>query len=199
MVAEPPAESLEPRTESSRDERIVYYRGERIYFRPLELADEPMLRAWINEPENWRTLCKRPPLNSSRETEWIESQGKDPANYAFGVVVADEDRLIGTTGLHGIHPVNRTAAFGIAIGDMEYQNRGYGTEAAALTVRFGFEELNLNKICLSVFSHNPRAIHVYEKVGFVREGVLRQQLYSDGQYRDEYRFAILREDWEAAK
>src|SRR4029079_6205504 len=49
---------------------VVYYMGERIYFRPLELSDEPTLRRWINDPRNWRTLCHRGPVNGFRESEW---------------------------------------------------------------------------------------------------------------------------------
>jgi RimJ/RimL family protein N-acetyltransferase len=78
---------------------------------------------------------------------------------------------------------------------VSYQNRGYGTEAASLCLRYGFEELNLNRIALSVFSHNWRAIRLYQRTGFVHEGCLREAVYRHGQYYDEYRFAMLRDEW----
>src|SRR5262245_26057615 len=83
---------------------VVFYMGERIYFRPLEVSDEPLLRRWVNDPRNWRTLCHRGPINGCREKEWLESQGKTKGEYVFGIVVKDEDRLIGTTGLHAVDP-----------------------------------------------------------------------------------------------
>jgi len=73
---------------------VVYYAGARIYFRPLELQDEPLLRRWINDPRNWRTTSLRPPLNAFREREWIESQGKSSTDYVFGIVVRAGNRLL---------------------------------------------------------------------------------------------------------
>jgi RimJ/RimL family protein N-acetyltransferase len=176
--------------------RVVSYEGDRIYFRPLEVEDEAMLRRWVNDPRNWRGLNLRPPLNACREREWIENLGKSQTDYVFGIVVRDGDRLIGTTGLHRINANSRKAELGINLGEVACQNKGYGTEAVRLVCRYGFEELNLNRIGLSVFSNNLRAIRCYQKAGFVHEGCLRQALYRNGQFHDEYRFAMLRSEWD---
>lgn len=184
------------RIEEEHLPRVIYYQGQRIYFRPLELADEPLMRRWINDPRIWQHLTHRPPLNAVREREYIEGLGKNPTDYVFGIVVKDGDRLIGSTGLHQVNHVTRCATFGLMIGEVEYHNRGYGTEATRLAVRYGFRELNLNRIQLSVFADNWRAIRAYQKAGFVHEGCLREAVYRNGRYVDEYRFAILREEWE---
>ncbi|MHC4444567.1 MAG: GNAT family N-acetyltransferase [Planctomycetota bacterium] len=175
--------------------KVIYYMGERIYLRPIELEDDPVCRQWINNPDNWRTLAVRTPYNAIREREFIESLGKDGNQYILGIVVKDGDRLIGSMGLRNVNVANRNAAFGIMIGDTEYQNQGYGTEAVKLMLRYGFEELNLNRIELDVFANNPRGICAYQKAGFVHEGCLRQATYRNGQYHDVYRFAVLREEW----
>jgi len=176
--------------------RVVFYEGQRIYFSPVEPEDEPLLRRFVNDPANWRGLMHRGPVNSTREREWIESIGKDGKDYVFAVVVREGDRVIGVTGLHNVSAVSRCAMFGINIGDRAFQSKGYGTEATRLCLRYGFEELNLNRIGLTVFSNNPRAISCYQKAGFVQEGCLRQAVFRNGQYEDEYLFAILREEWE---
>lgn len=177
--------------------RIVCYEGERIYFSPIEPEDEPQFRRWINDPVNWQYLAARPPLNACREREWIESQGKSQNDVVFGVVVREGHRLIGATGLHRIDRITRKAELGISLGDRAARNRGYGTEAVRLLVRYGFEELNLNRISLSVIAHNPRAIRCYQKAGFVQEGCHRQACYQGGRYHDVYRFAVLKDEWEA--
>ncbi|HEY4720855.1 MAG TPA: GNAT family N-acetyltransferase, partial [Anaerolineae bacterium] len=115
-------------------ERVVYYEGERIYFRPIEVEDEPRLRGWINDPAVRRYLLHRPPLNAAREREWIESQGKSATDYVFGITVRQGDRLIGTTGLHRIDTIARSAVFGLYIGDKAFQGRGYGKEATRLAL-----------------------------------------------------------------
>jgi len=175
---------------------VKFYEGDRIYFRPLELDDEPKLRSWINNPLNWITLARAMPINAHREREWLEKLYKDDRNVVFGVVVRDGHRLIGTTGLHNIHPINRSAEFGILIGDTAMQGLGFGSEATALTVKYGFDVLNLNRITLGVFADNARARRVYEKAGFVEEGVYRQSFFMAGQWIDEHRYAILRDDWD---
>lgn len=190
-----PVEAEVSCTLEAQDRPVVYYMGERIYFRPLELEDEPLLRRWINDPRVWRYLYHRGPKNALAEREYIESLGKNPGDYTFGIVVRDGDRLIGSTGLHNINWINQSALFGLMIGDVAYHSRGYGTEATKLALKFGFQELNLHRIALSVYSDNWRAIRVYQKAGFVHEGCLRQALYRNGRYMDEYRFAILREEW----
>lgn len=190
--------SLVGRVDERRDAPVVYYLGERIYFRPLELSDEPLLRRWINDPRIWRNLLHRRPTTEQLEREYLEGLGKNDRDYVFGIVDKNGDRLIGSTGLRNVDPVARSATFGILIGDVSRHHQGYGTEATRLVLKFAFQELNLNRIQLSVYGHNWRAIRVYQKVGFVHEGCLRQATYRDGQYVDEYRFAILREEWNKA-
>ncbi len=179
------------------DDRVVYYQGERIYFRPLELEDEAALRRWINDPLNRRYLRHFGPLNAQREREFIESQGKSPNDYVFGVVVKNSDAFIGVIGLHGVDAINRSVGLGIYIGDHAAKGHGYGREAVRLALKFAFEELNLNRVELGVLADNWRAIRTYQKVGFVQEGCVRQAHYRAGRYQDEYRFAILRSEWEA--
>ncbi|HOA72351.1 MAG TPA: GNAT family protein [Phycisphaerae bacterium] len=179
------------------DERIMFYEGQRIYLRPLELEDELLLRKFVNDPANWRFLRNVQPLNGVREREWIESLGKSGTDYVFGITLKQGDRLIGVAGLHQVNWVNRSAVFGINIGDTTQQGRGYGREATQLVLRYAFEELNLNRVELSVYADNWRAIRLYQKVGFVAEGCARQARYSNGRYQDEYRFGILRSEWEA--
>ncbi|MHB1156617.1 MAG: GNAT family N-acetyltransferase [Phycisphaerales bacterium] len=174
---------------------VIYYEGERIYFRPVEPEDEPLLRRWINDPRVWSTLGHRLPINAVREREFIDNCGKDDKNIIFGVVVRDGEQLIGTCGLHGIHAVNRNATYGLVIGDVEQHGCGYGTETTKLALKFAFEELNLHRVELTVFDFNQRAIRAYEKAGFVREGCHRQAFYRHGQFHDVLRYGVLHEDW----
>ncbi len=175
---------------------IKYYEGDRISLRPIELADEPLLRQWLNDPENWRSLKRFLPVNSLREREYIEKLYQSPAELVLGIALQDGGELIGVTGLHGIDTASRRATFGILIGPLDKQGRGYGTEAVRLMVRYAFRELNLNRISLSVFNFNQRGIRAYERAGFVREGCSRQAFWRNGAFHDELHYGLLREDYD---
>ncbi|HXZ29959.1 MAG TPA: GNAT family protein, partial [Dehalococcoidia bacterium] len=102
---------------------------------------------------------------------------------------------IGSCGLHEINAKDHNANFGIVIGERDYWNKGYGTEATRLVLDYGFQELNLHRISSAAFAFNERSIRLHKKVGFREEGRLRQAMFKNGQYHDEVQFGILREEW----
>jgi RimJ/RimL family protein N-acetyltransferase len=104
---------------------------------------------------------------------------------------------IGSIGLHYVIPENRKAHLGIMIGDKAHWSRGYGTDAMLTLLRFGFDEMNLHRIDLSVDADNAGAIACYRKCGFVEEGRLRRQRYVRGAYIDQLWMGILREEFHA--
>ena len=173
--------------------------GEKIYLRPIEREDAPLMQAFINDPEVTQTLCAHRPYSLQSEIEFIDQTNKDQNVIWLGIALKQDERLIGSITLRGIQGKDRKGDFGIKIGVKEEWNKGYGTEATKLIVRYGFETLNLNRIFLRVFEYNLRAIRAYEKAGFRREGLLRQDEYRMGRYWDVIVMGLLREDWDKLK
>ncbi len=173
----------------------IYYAGKRIYFRALEKSDADTIVAWRNDPKAWRTLGKMNPLNRTREEEYIDALYKPGGDTVLGVSLIEGDRFIGMCGLHRSDPIARSATFGILIGDEKDRGQGYGIEATELMVKYGFEELNLNRIELCVFADHAKGVHVYTQAGFVQEGVLREAYFRNGKYHDVIHMAILRREW----
>src|SRR6266571_2442749 len=87
--------------------------------------------------------------------------------------------------------VHRKAEVGIVIGQPSFWSRGYGTEAMRVVLRYGFDALGLNKISLDVLEYNTRALRTYERLGFQREGVHREDIYKDGRFVNVMRMSIL--------
>lgn len=85
--------------------------------------------------------------------------------------------------------IHRRAEFQIII-DPAYQGQGLGEKATRMALDYAFQVLNLHKIYLLVDSENSKAIHVYKKIGFECEGVLRQEFFINGRYRDAVRMCI---------
>jgi RimJ/RimL family protein N-acetyltransferase len=169
--------------------------GQRVYLRPFQRADAPVLVRCMNDPAVRRALLLERPITLEEEEEFLARLAGNKELVLLGVVARDGDRLVGSTGLSAIQPSSRQAQFGIFIGGPEEWGKGYGTEATELMVGYGFETLNLNRIWLHVFEDNLRAIRIYEKLGFAREGLLRQAVFREGRYLDEVSMAVLQEEW----
>lgn len=169
--------------------------GERVYLRPLDEEDLERCMRWINDPEVLCTLGRHFPMSRTLEREWLTGQYKSEKALSLAIVVKDGDRHIGNCGFNDIDYVNRKAVFGILIGEKDQWGKGYGPEAARLIVDYGFNQLNLHRISLTVYSNNPRAIRSYEKVGFVHEGTLRESYFRDGHYHDTLIMTILKSEW----
>ena len=175
-----------------------YLIGTSIYLRPLNREDAPILQRHMNDPEVNRTIAIWRPMSLESEQEWIESTNRGEHTVVFGIALREDDRLIGSTGFHEIDWRNRSASFGIQIGDPAEWRKGHGTEATRLITGYGFDRLNLNRIWLYVYEHNPGGVRAYEKVGYRREGVLRRAVFRDGAYGDVYLMAILAGEWREA-
>ncbi len=161
------------------------FEGRLVRLRAREPGDEPLLHRWFNDPEVTEHLAIRYPLSHAQETAFIERVNAVSYQMAsFGVETLAERKLIGGVGLDHQSPENRSAVLGIAIGDKQYWDGGYGTDTMRTVCRFGFEMMNLHRIELEVYAENERAIHVYEKVGFRRECRKRQAVYNRGAYHD---------------
>ena len=172
-----------------------------VHLRPAEREDLPLFVRWLGDARTTRTLAIRSPLSLALEEGWferlLERQGGN--HWHFVICRAVDGRPVGAMDLHEIDYVNGSAGLGIMIGDPADTNQGYGSDALRALIAFGFGELRLERIWLDVYDFNARARHVYERVGFVAEGVLRHALYRDGVFHDDHRMAILREEWAAAR
>ncbi len=116
-------------------------------------------------------------------------------SISFGVKSADE-RLIGCVGLTDIIHKDRKAKLVGYIGPSSIWDQGWGTTTVGLILKYGFFELNLNRIYLYVYEYNDRARKVYSRAGFIEEGVARQDRYVDGKYWNAILMGILRKDFE---
>lgn len=90
---------------------------------------------------------------------------------------------MGRCGVTRLDWKNRLGELGIMIGP-GHRGNGYGKEAIALLTDFCFREMNLHKLKVQVYAFNTGAIRCYEANGFVQEGLLKAELYRDGEYRD---------------
>ena len=173
------------------------YTGEKVRLREYKKEDIVPAQNYINNPEVKRLLNPGIPFPTTLadEEKWIESLSATKDVYSFAIETLEDNKYIGGCGINSIDWKNSVAVVGIFIGDKQYWGKGYGTDSMKTLIKFIFEQMNVNKIRLNVFSFNERAIKSYKKCGFKIEGTLRQELYRDGKYYDDILMGILREEW----
>ena len=178
-------------------------KGKLVELRPVQRADITYFLQWFNDPEITQYLLMYLPMTEMGEQKFIEDLGTQQAGtQAFFVIEAiegDKRQPIGSLNLHNISPKDHNATFGIAIGDKKYWSKGYGTEAASLLIRYGFEQMNLHRISSAAFSFNERSIKMHLKLGFKEEGRQREVVFKNGAYFDEVMFGLLRDEWKKGK
>lgn len=171
--------------------------GEKIRLSSLKEEHLSTFEAWYNDTGFLRlydVVAAFPKSKLQLQEMLLDTQNLSD-KYIFAVKTIEEDKFIGVTGFENILWNNGTAVIYIGIGDNTFRGQGLGKEALALTMEFGFQELNLHRIQLTVLSYNKPAIALYEKVGFKKEGVYREFIHRDGKRYDMYLYGILRHEW----
>ena len=163
-----------------------------VRLRPLEREDlrfvheldnnETVMHYWFEEPyEAFFELC-----------DLYEKHIHDQSERRF--IAESDDTRVGLVELVDINHIHRRAEFQIIIAP-DYQGRGYAKVATRMAVEYAFMVLNLHKVYLVVDVENAAAIRVYEQIGFAKEGLLAQEYFSNGEYRDVIRMAIFQSDF----
>ncbi len=172
--------------------------GDRVVLRPFVDDDVAAFAAALADPEVAR-LTGSPPgdaFDLGRLRAWYGTRNSQTDRLDLAVVDRATGACVGEVVLNEWDVHNRSCNFRTLIGSAG-RDRGLGTEAVRLIVGYGFEQLGLHRISLEVFAFNPRARRVYEKVGFVAEGTLRQVLRDGDHWVDATVMSILAPEWAA--
>jgi RimJ/RimL family protein N-acetyltransferase len=174
------------------------FEGKKVRLRAYRKEDITQALEYINDPEVKRNLVIGVPfpLRLEDEEKFFENISAAKDTYSFAIETLDGSNYIGGCGMNQVDWKNRYAVVGIFIGDEQYRGKGYGSDAMRVLLRFIFDEMNMNRVKLFVFSFNQRAIKSYLKCGFKQEGTQRQEMFRDGQYHDTIVMGILRSEWE---
>lgn len=172
-------------------------RTERLLLRPFEPGDAAaFVDAWATE--EWTSLLLSRPLNPAEVTEMVRRRTEPDASRFLGMVVEHDGRAIGDSMLH-------LQGTGLSEGEIgwtilpEHAGRGYATEAAHAVLRLGFEHYGLRRIVANLDARNDRSAALCERLGMRRESHKRGDFWSKGVWTDSYEYALLAEEWRAAR
>lgn len=170
-------------------------RGTKVLLRPIDQGDADAMFASLKDEEAMRLTGTQESFSLAQTRAFCDrvSTADDRADYA--ICLPDNPRYLGEVVLNSIDWNNKSANFRIALAGAENRNKGYGSEAAQLMLDYGFKTLKLHRISLEVFDFNARALHLYKKLGFVQEGILRDALLWDGSFHHAIVMSLLEPDY----
>ncbi len=170
-------------------------RGEKVFIRAVEREDLKKRAEWINDPVVQRTLNFQYPMSHAKMQKWFDHVIGDYSRRDFSIFTIEDNKYIGFGGLTNIDNQARKAELYASIGEKEYWKSGFALDAWKVIANFGFVELGMNKIYGYQLTYNRAVRKVAEEMGGTVEGILRQDIYAHGEYRDRAVVAMLRSEW----
>ena len=172
--------------------------GKNITLRAIEKTDLELLHKWENDPETQDAIGESHfPSSMDFHLQWFENLKNDKLNQRF-VVEVNGYGIIGLSSIVQIDWRNRHAWHGLVIGDSKYRKKGYGVYAIMATMKYVFEELNLERLNGSMIEYNHLSISTYcgKRLGWKKEGVRHKYFYRKGQYWNQILVGITKDDYE---
>jgi diamine N-acetyltransferase len=180
---------------------LLKTRIEDLFLRELRMDDLEGFYSWQSNPEITKYYAFTRVPRTLEETRRalasiVEGTSRDSVHLA---IVKDAcspgEEFVGVTSLKNISSLDRHAEYAMVIASTKNMGKGYGKAASIRMIQYGFDTLNLRKIYMSALAGNEKTIHLYESIGFRREGVFRQHVFRDGGYEDLAWFSLFREEF----
>lgn len=170
---------------------------ERLILRTPTLADAEAVRAFADDAEcSWGGYGIPHPYTLEKAQQWIRETGAaldEEKKYALLLVRKDNGAIVGDVMLNR-DPTHNVGDIGYLVGK-EHRGEGLAYEATVELLRFAFEDIELHRVYATCWASNERSAHILEKLGFIREGVLREQALKWGKYEDDVYYGMLRREW----
>ena len=172
-------------------------RGRVLTLRAIEVSDLESLHKWANDPETQDGIGEiHFPSSMDFHLSWFEGLKTDRLNHRF-VIDVPEIGIIGTSSIMNIDWRNGHAWHGLVVGESDHRGKGLGSDAIMATMRYAFEELNLERLDGSMIEYNKASISTYcgERLGWKQEGRRRNYFFRKGRYWDQILVGVTRQDY----
>jgi len=177
----------------------MFAEGNKVYVRTLKRSDLAKIVQWKNDPEI-AYLVRGCPIQTNLRLESKRfDKTREEGDGTRLMITTKQGEPIGMIALGDIDKTNKKASLGMLIGEKQYWNRGYGSDALIALIDYMFNKLDFNRVSLEVFDYNHRAKRAYEKIGFKVEGVQREGLIQGNEYHDIYLMGITKRDFNSLR
>lgn len=173
-----------------------------VVFGPIDYETHPVVESkWTHDAEFMRLMEIKPirPLSVEmvkKQYESIEKEMDEDKNlYYFTIQTRESNQFIGKAAIEWIDWANGNGFLRLGIGEAEYRNKGYGSQALKMLLRFAFNELNLYRVTAVVPAYNEGAIRLLRKFNFIEEVRRRKAIQRDAEEWDLISFGLLNSEW----
>lgn len=160
-----------------------------VKIRRFEEKDIPYKVKWINDERNNKYLHYDLPLTEEKTLVWFKNIKDRTERMDFTITFNEEP--VGLIGLLNIDHRNQKAEYYICMGSEEHKGKGIAYTASKILIDTVCKDLNLHKLYLYTQTGNIPAQKLFEKLGFVREGLLRDDLNYNGKRIDRYIYGLI--------
>ena len=168
--------------------------GTLVHLRPISVDDVPAAAGSLRDPESRRLTGTHATFTTDQLTRWARTRADHDDRLDFTVIERATDEYAGEIVLNDLDVPNRSCSLRVGLAGPRFFGRGLGTEAIRLVLAHAFAT-GVHRVALEVYDFNPRARHVYAKLGFRHEGTLRQALRWDGEWIDAHVMSVLAPEW----
>ena len=172
--------------------------GKKVGLRAVEKEDLPFLRDWRNIVEFRKNFREVRELNMFNQEGWFNKTFSNPNDFMFTIIDLETNEPIGAAGLLYVNWIIRSADFSFYIGkDNLYIDKiGLAKDAAQLLLKYGFNNLNLNKVWMELYEFDKMKIDFFTKeFAFKKEALLRDNCFEDGKYYNSIIISILKREY----
>ncbi|SDJ16497.1 GNAT family N-acetyltransferase [Salimicrobium halophilum] len=170
-------------------------KGCKVALRPFHFKkDFPAIAKCLKDPVVLKYTGSDDTFEEEKSKDWYQTRNSQTDRLDLAVIDKETGMLVGEVVLNLYDEQTHSMNFRILIGP-DGRNRGLGTEASKLLLDYAFRETDLHAITLSVFAFNPRAIHVYESLGFTVTSVDKDDLEHQGDWIDSLNMTLKRSQW----
>jgi RimJ/RimL family protein N-acetyltransferase len=182
-------------------EKLPTIEADRVRLRHLEESDTDSLFDIFSDPEamrfwSWSPFKER--AEAAKLLGEIQEFWRQKSLFQWGIALKEDDKIIGTTTLFRLDAKSRRAEIGYILNRRHWGN-GYANEALTALLDFAFGKMNLHRVEADIEPRNRGSVKTVERLGFQREGLLRERWIVDGEIQDSLFYGLLEDDWRASK
>ncbi len=174
---------------------MITLKGENIFLRALEISDLDFLYNLENDESLWEVSNTITPFSKYILNQYIENSHRDiyDVKQLRLVICKNENKaVIGFIDLFDFDPKHSRVGVGIVIFSEEEKRKGFASEALQQTCNYAFSHLNVHQVFADITEENKGSVNLFEKVGFKRNGIKKDWIFSEGNYKDEYLYQLIR-------